>query len=143
MKFFTIGYGGRKPEDFLDLLEKNKIKTIIDVRLRPDKASMGIYRKSYSDDKGIQGLLKKKNIKYFSFIELGNVFMNYEDWRKRYQQFLNNAGDILIERFQNMIQENQIEMTFCLLCAEKDFNKCHRHLIADYLVLKGHEVKHI
>ena len=32
---------------------------------------------------------------------------------------------------------------FCLLCAEKSPAKCHRFLIAEYLVSKGYEVEHI
>lgn len=137
MRFYTIGYGGRNPQDFLDLLKQKEIKILVDVRLRPDRASMGSYVKAKSHDKGIVALLAKANIDYVSLIELGNLFLEYEDWQERYHLFLDKAGDLLIERLR------QIQEPFCLMCAEKSVTMCHRQLIADYLVRNGNEVEHI
>lgn len=98
MKFYTIGYGGRKPEDLVDLLKQKNIKTVVDVRLRPDRASMRIYKKVKEPNQGIEGLLARKGISYISLLELGNIFLEHEDWQVRYQRFLEKAGDLLIER---------------------------------------------
>jgi uncharacterized protein (DUF488 family) len=86
MKFFTIGYGGRKPGDFTSMLVKNGVKVVADVRLRPDHASMSVYVKAKSSDKGIQKLLSASGIDYYSLSELGNVFLDCQDWRERYRQ---------------------------------------------------------
>lgn len=137
MKFYTIGYGGRKPQDFLDLLKQKGVKVIVDVRLRPDRASMGSYVKGKSHDKGIQKLLATGDIAYISVLELGNVFLEYVDWRERYRELLGKAGSLLTRRLENVCSP------FCLMCAEKSPAGCHRFLIAEYLACKGYEVKHI
>jgi uncharacterized protein (DUF488 family) len=137
IKFYTIGYGGRKPQEFLDLLKQNGVKVVVDVRLRPDRAHWGCYAKAKSLDKGIQKLLGNCNIEYVSLVKLGNPFMECVDWRERYQQLLEKEGDFLIEPLQS------IPSPFCLLCAERSPVKCHRFLIAEYLVSKGYEVEHI
>jgi uncharacterized protein (DUF488 family) len=137
MKVYTIGYGGRKPQEFLDLLTERGIRAVVDVRLRPDRSSMGIYAKAKDADKGIEALLAGAGIAYYSFIELGNIFRDMEDWQQRYRQLMDRAGDLLTQRLLDVPEP------FCLLCAEKRAEQCHRKLLADYLAKNGHQVEHI
>ena len=137
MKLYTIGYGGRKPQEFLVMLNEKGIRAIVDVRLRPDRSSMGVYVKAKTADKGIEALLAGEGITYYSFIELGNVFRDLDDWQQPYQQLMDQAGDLLTRRLLEVAEP------FCLMCAEKRANQCHRKLIADYLARNGHQVEHI
>jgi uncharacterized protein (DUF488 family) len=134
---YTIGYGGRQAHDFLALLRQHGIKTVVDVRLRPDRASLGIYTQAKSPEKGIQGLLLKGNMQYVSLVELGNLFRGDTQWRERYRRLITQAGDILVERLAN------VPGPFCLLCAEQRATECHRQVIAEYLTQQGWEVKHL
>jgi uncharacterized protein (DUF488 family) len=137
MKFFTIGYGGRTPEQFLNLLRTHQVATVVDVRLRPDRSSMGIYAQAKDPQKGIQGLLAIAGIQYVSFIELGNLFIGMEDWPRRYQRLVNRAGDLLTERL------TQVPGPACLMCAEKHAADCHRRILAEYLISQGWEAEHL
>ena len=137
MKFFTIGYGGRHSQEFLQLLQTHHIKTVVDVRLRPDRASMGVYTQAKSPEKGIQELLRQKGINYVSLTELGNLFRDDERWRERYRSLLERAGDLLTDRLVS------IAPPFCLMCAERRVEDCHRQDLADYLMKQGWEVEHI
>lgn len=127
MDAFTIGYGGRNKESFLALLRAHGIRTVVDVRLRPDRASMGIWVKAKTPDKGIEGWLHEAGFEYRSLVELGNVFSGLADWRQRYADLLDQAGALLTERL--MTTPGPI----CLMCAEKDFHDCHRQQIAEYV----------
>jgi uncharacterized protein (DUF488 family) len=144
MTFFTIGYGGNKPADFVEILKTHKIKSIIDVRLRPDKASMGLYQKAKGNNKGIQKLLNDKGIEYFSFVELGNLFVDDKDsWKLKYEELLKASGELLTKNLLTLIKDGKIPQPFCLMCAEKDENECHRKQIADYLIQNGWACTHL
>lgn len=135
---FTIGYGGRSKDQFLELLMANGVKTVVDIRLRPDRASMGIWVKAKTSDKGIEHWLAESGIGYRSIIELGNVFLDFSDWVSHYQRLMEQAGDLLVERVLT------IPGPLCLMCAEKRVADCHRRIVADYLQRKyGAIVSHI
>ena len=135
--FVTIGYGGRRPAEFVALLKERDVATVVDVRLRPDRASFGAYSLSASPDKGIVALLAGGGIGYRSLVELGNVFMGLDDWRERYVRLLDQAEDVLLERLL------AVPPVFALLCAEKSVDQCHRGLIAGRLVARGWSADHI
>jgi uncharacterized protein (DUF488 family) len=137
MDFFTIGYGGRSPEEFVSLLCGAAVKTIVDVRLRPDKASMGSYAKAKAPDKGIEALLAKNGIGYISLPELGNVFLGDPEWPRLYAELMARAGDLLTRRLA------EVPGPFCLMCAEKRVAECHRKTIADSLESKGRRATHL
>ena len=137
MKIFTVGYGGRKPDDFIALLEKHNVQFVVDVRLKPEHAFMGIYAKSKDPHKGIQGLLERAGIQYLWVAELGNMFRDIDDWPEKYRRHLDEKGDLVCLKLYELVTP------FCLMCCEKRALGCHRKLIADYLVNRGYEVEHL
>jgi hypothetical protein len=88
---------------------------------------MGAFAKAKDADKGISGLLAKAGIGYVSLPELGNLFLDYDDWPVRYEQFLAAAGEHLLDRLA------LVPGPVCLMCAEKRLCECHRRHIAAYL----------
>jgi len=129
--FYTIGYGGRPPEEFLGLLRAHGVRTVADVRGRPDRASMGAYTRAKSAEKGIEKLLNDAGIGYRSLPELGNVFLDMDDWSGPYAELIERAGELLTRRLI------ELPRPFCLLCAEKRVEACHRKTVADDLVRRG------
>lgn len=64
MKISLIGYGGRKPTDFFDRIEKMNPDLVVDVRADPYHAFLAAYTKPQ--------LEKRLEIKYLWIPELGN-----------------------------------------------------------------------
>jgi uncharacterized protein (DUF488 family) len=136
--FYTIGYGGRRPAEFVELLVERGVRAVVDVRIRPDRASMGAYARASSPDKGIEKWLADRGIAYHTILELGNLFRDRADWPAVYRAFFERAGDLLVGRLEGLPEP------FCLLCAEKRAADCHRSIIADFLVAtRGWSVDHI
>src|SRR6266478_3441101 len=102
IKFYTIGYGGRAPAEFGSLLVLHGIRAVADVRIHPDRASMGAYVKARTADKGIEKLLSDRGIAYRSILELGNLFRDVDDWRPSYGALFERAGDLLVARLDDL-----------------------------------------
>lgn len=137
MRVLTAGYGGRPPTEFVRLLHEAGVRTVADVRLRPDRASLGWYKFTGKPDTGIEKLLADAGIGYASLPELGNLFLGFADSLDRYEAFFDRAGDLLVGRLL------ELPDPVCLLCAEKKLAECHRRPIAEYLGRLGHDVRHI
>jgi uncharacterized protein (DUF488 family) len=129
---FTIGYGGRAPEDLCRVLVDAGVRTVVDCRARPDRASMGAYVRAADPAKGIEGLLGRAGLAYVSRPELGNPFRDDPDWRRRYAELLAGAAGVLTERLEG------VAGPLALLCAERSVADCHRGPLADALVARGH-----
>jgi uncharacterized protein (DUF488 family) len=135
---FTAGYGGRVPGAFAKMLADAGVRTVVDVRLRPDKASMGSYAKAREPEKGIAGLLATEGVGYVSLPELGNLFLDYPDWPDRYERFVALAAPVLFDRL------TEVAGPVCLMCAEKRLCDCHRrHLAAHMEKTKGWTFTHL
>lgn len=132
---YTIDYGGRQPRDFVALLMAAGVRTVVDVRMRPDRASMGSYVRAKRDDKGIAALLAASGIGYRATTELGNPFLDEAfstDWQPRYGALLAVAAPLLMVRLEALLTTPDV-LPICLMCAEQDPCNCHRLQIAEVL----------
>ncbi|MDJ0735027.1 MAG: DUF488 domain-containing protein [Nostocaceae cyanobacterium] len=115
----TFGYGNRKTyEEFIEYLEKFDVKWVIDVRFRPRAWS----RKWYGEQ--VEKLCISKGINYVSKVYLGNTSGN-ANWeppnQKEAEESLKNVAEMTSAG------------TVLLMCAEKDWRRCHRVEIAEKL----------
>jgi uncharacterized protein (DUF488 family) len=115
----TFGYGNRQDyESFIEYLDKFAVSCVVDIRFRPRAWS----RKWYGDQ--IEKLCVEKGINYVSKIYLGNTSGN-ANWIPPDQQAAKKslAEVAEIARLGNVL----------LLCAEKDWQRCHRLEVAHQL----------
>lgn len=130
MEVYTIGYGNRQIEDILKLLQKDGITHIIDVRRANTKSWDNDYMSI-----PLTNHLRKINVKYFNLSVLSNRF----DSLDIYDEWLNETseGESALCKLQNYLDNLPLNSKPCLFCAEKDYNKCHRGIIADAIERYG------
>ncbi len=138
MKFFTIGYGGRVPDEFASLLVLHGIRSVADVRIRPDRASMGAYVKGARPTRGSKDCSRSGASPITPSSSSETCSATWTTGVPPYRVLFERAGDLLVSRL------GELPEPFCLLCAEKRVAECHRLVIADFLVAtKGWSVEHI
>lgn len=134
---FTIGYQGLTIERFITKLIQDKIATIVDVRTNPISRKKGFSKKALSE------ILLDHNINYIHYKELGspkelrNELYNEYDYTvffNKYENYVNTQANSLNDLKSN-IQQNS-KNNYCLLCFERDFNTCHRSILANVLSTK-------
>jgi len=109
-ELLTIGYGGKKPDDFFAELDELQPDIIVDVREDPFHAFLGTYTK--------KGLESRLGSRYVWIRELGN--------RSRELPPTLVDEEKGLEKLRNLMHEHS---RVVLLCAEKDEKKCHRSYI--------------
>jgi uncharacterized protein (DUF488 family) len=115
----TFGYGNRKNyEELIAYIQEYAVNYIIDVRQKPSAWS----RQWYGNQ--IEKLCQSKGIKYLSKTALGNISGN-QNWIPSDKDEANKS----LEEVAEIAQTN----TVLLICAEKDWRRCHRVDVAKKL----------
>lgn len=144
MEIYSIGHSTRTLEDFLYLLEKNRIELLADVRAFPGSRKYPHFNREVFSKK-----LKEKGIIYKHFPGLGGRRKPLKNspnngWRNR--SFQAYADYMSTEEFRKALLKLEScakEKRTAIMCSEAVWWRCHRRLISDALTLKNHEVIHI
>lgn len=132
--FYTIGYEKKTIEQFIELLKKAKIKTLVDARRNP----VSQYKLDFDKEK-LAGTLRKNEIEYVHHPELG---VPSEIRRKLsetgdYNWFFKQYDETIIPKLNNKIDLDSLKHPIAIMCVELDPTKCHRHRIALALEERG------
>jgi len=145
--FYTIGHSTRTIPEFADLLREAKVGRVVDVRAVPRSRINPQFNRD-----ALPKSLAKYQIGYEHIAELGGL-------RGRQRQtepspnsfwantsFRNYADYALTDRFRDGLDRLAnlgSRDTTAIMCAEAVWWRCHRRIIADYLLASGHSVFHI
>lgn len=144
LTLWTIGHSTRPIEEFALLLQAHGIQLLIDVRTIP--------RSRYNPQFNTEALatrLADAGIGYRHAAALGGLRKPKRDsvntgWRN--DSFRGYADYMQTQTFRDALEElmagSRLQRT-AVMCAEAVPWRCHRSLIADGLVTRGWEVRHI
>lgn len=131
---YTIGYEGHSVESFLDLLKKNSVKCLLDVRAMPLSHKQGFSKNT------LKNHLHNHHIDYVHLPDLGSPkeirdkvkkTKDYDSFFAAMEKHLAGQADTLKEAC-NLARQTPC----CLLCFEKDWRHCHRSLVAKKIKAK-------
>ena len=145
--FFTIGHSTRTIAEFVDLLRESGVNLVIDVRSIPRSRT----NPQFNQD-ALPGALAPWQVGYEHIAELGGRRGRSREtkpspntyWRVR--SFQNYADYALTAPFTAglaRLRERGGEHQCAIMCAEAVWWRCHRRIIADYLLAAGEQVMHI
>jgi uncharacterized protein (DUF488 family) len=145
--FYTIGHSTRSIAEFVDLLREANIGLVVDVRTVPRSRTNPQFNRDALPDS-----LAGYQIGYEHIAELGGLRGKQrlvEPSPNGYWEnasFRNYADYALTDRFReglDRLTNLGSRSITAIMCAEVLWWRCHRRIIADYLLASGHSVFHI
>jgi uncharacterized protein (DUF488 family) len=142
MRVWTIGHGTRPAEELLEMLQRAGVRTLVDVRRVPRSRWNPQYNL-----RAIEGKVTQAGLRYRHAGALGGLLRN-EPGEERFAcirtaAFRSYPARMGTPAWQDALAAVLAEPTPCLMCAETPWTKCHRGLIAELLLARGHEVVHL
>jgi uncharacterized protein (DUF488 family) len=145
--FFTIGHSTRPIDEFVALLMTAEVKLIVDVRTVPRSRTNPQFNRDV-----LPASLAAHGIAYEHFPALGGLRGRQPGVASDVNSFWENpsfhnyADYALSEEFRSGLEKLRAlghATRSSVMCAESLWWRCHRRIIADYLIAAGEEVFHI
>ena len=139
MKLYTIGYSGKTAKELFGILIENKVRKVIDIRLK--NANSYCF---YTHKRDFPFLLSLVGIDYEHKLEWAPERWLLDGWRDE-----KIAWSKYVVEFRKLIEERNIlqgvkaeNLDGCvLLCSEMTADMCHRRLLAEYFQAKFSEIE--
>lgn len=144
-RLYTIGHSTRPLEDLLAVLQAHAIQTLVDIRAFPMSRRLPHFNRD-----SLEQSLRAAGLQYVWMKSLGGyrkkIREDSPNIALRNLSFRNYADYMLTADFESamadLIALSQASRT-AYMCAERVYFRCHRMLLSDWLVARGHEVMHI
>jgi len=142
MVLYTVGHSTRSQQALLDLL--GGIAVLADVRSFPSSRR----HPQFNRDE-LQRWLPAAGIEYVHVPALGGRRQPHPDspnaaWRERgFRGYADHMSSPQFARGIEQLQALAREQPTAIMCAEALWWRCHRRLVADWLVAHGWEVQHL
>lgn len=147
LPFFTIGHSTRPVAELLELLHSAEVRLLVDVRTVPRSRTNPQFNRD-----ALPATLASAQVGYEHIAELGglrgkqrsieispNTFWQNVSFRNYADYALTPAFQAGLQRLMSLGAERRV----AIMCAEFVWWRCHRRIIADYLLAAGAPVFHI
>lgn len=126
-KIFTIGFSGKKPDDFMDILNATQISCVWDIRLWRTSRFVPFYSGT-----NLATALGNRYKYHPEFAPSTEILARYKDGHITWPDYERMYRELLATRHPTSGFTPAYLDRICLLCTEKLALKCHRRLAAEY-----------
>ena len=143
-RFYTVGHGNRERDDLLRLLAEHAVRILVDIRSRPRSRHNPQF-----DEPALRAACDESGITYhWAGRALGGLRRTHPEsphtaLPEGLRGFADHADTDAVARAIEQLEGLAQEGTVVLLCAEIDPIQCHRSLVSDRLLRRGHRVDHL
>lgn len=145
-QIYTIGFTKKKAQEFFELLKRNNVEVILDIRLNNTSQLAGFAK--YPD---IKYFLKEIcNITYIHDTKFSPTEATLKKYKKKgihWEQYVEEFNQTMRERniLEHIKRNYSSDQTFCLLCSEPTADNCHRILVSNMFkkVFNNLEIIHL
>lgn len=127
-KIFTIGFSGKKPDDFLDILNAAKINCVWDIRLWRTSRFVPFYSGT-----NLAATLGSRYEYHPEFAPTAEILAGYKNGKITWPDYERMYRELLATRHPTAGLTPANIDRICLLCMEKSAHQCHRRLAAEYI----------
>jgi uncharacterized protein (DUF488 family) len=144
---FTIGHSSRTLAEFLGLLAESGIRALVDVRSFPGSRAY-----PHFNSEALAESLAHAGVDYAHAPQLGGrrkAVLPSDDlrnamWRnKSFRYYADYALSPAFAAALDDLEARAARQRCAVMCAEAVWWRCHRRIIADHLLARGHPVYHI
>ena len=147
LPIYTVGHSTRPIEDFVEILRQGNVQRLVDVRSIPRSRT----NPQYNLD-ALPAALSAWQISHTIIPELGGRRSRQKTvppavngfWENR--SFHNYADYAMSGEFRaglDRLIKLSVEAPCAIMCSEAVWWRCHRRIIADYLLMRGRIVLHL
>lgn len=142
---YTVGHSNRSAATLVGLLKAHAVRLLVDIRAFPRSRRFPQYNRAVLED-----VLNSRDIAYYW---LGDLLGGFRKPRadsphtaltdaafRGFADYMDSAS--FSAGIADLLARSR-ERRSVLMCAEADFHHCHRQFIADHLLARGIEVRHI
>jgi uncharacterized protein (DUF488 family) len=142
---FTIGHSTRSLDELITLLRRHGVGLVADVRSMPRSR-----RHPHFAAEALAQSLQEAGLTYRHFAGLGGMRRPRPDsintaWRHRgfrgFADYMQTPA--FAQSLDELVRTAEVSGPAAIMCAEAVWWRCHRQLIADALVARGVDVRHI
>jgi len=147
LPFYTIGHSTRTLEEFAGLLRVAGVGLVVDIRTVPKSRT----NPQYNEDT-LPGSLAAFQVGYERIAELGglrgksrsvpadtNGFWDNQSFHNYADYAMSDGFRLGLDRLVALGRERRCAM----MCSEAVWWRCHRRIVADYLIARGEDVFHL